>query len=112
MATQISRPGNDDHVNWTGTLKALADESRLQIMHALLKQDSTVQDLSAMLNIKIYNISKHLKVLEASGLVQKKKDGIQRIYFITESLKSRFSKNDQILDLGCCKFMFGDIPKK
>ena len=111
MTNQTSKTGTDDHLTWTGTLKALADESRLQIIHALLKQDLTVQDLSDSLNIKIYNISKHLKVLEASGLVQKKKDGIQRIYHITESLKSRFSKDDQILDLGCCKFMFGDIPK-
>lgn len=107
----VKKSSIDNHLHWTGTLKALADESRLQIIHALLKQDLTVQDLSDILNIKIYNISKHLKVLEASGLVQKRKDGIQRIYHITESLKSRFSKDDRVLDLGCCKFMFGDSLK-
>jgi DNA-binding transcriptional ArsR family regulator len=111
MINQAKKPNIDDPLNWTGTLKALADESRLQIIHALLKQELTVQDLSDILNIKIYNISKHLKILEASGLVQKKKDGIQRIYHITESLKSRFSEDDQVLDLGCCKFMFGDSLK-
>jgi DNA-binding transcriptional ArsR family regulator len=111
MINHAKKSSIEDPLNWTGTLKALADESRLKIIHALLKQDLTVQDLADILNIKIYNISKHLKVLEASGLVQKKKDGIQRIYHITESLKSRFSKDDQILDLGCCKFMFGDIVK-
>lgn len=111
MINHVKKPGIDDPLNWTGTLKALADESRLKIIHALLKQDLTVQDLSDILNIKIYNISKHLKVLEANGLVQKRKDGIQRIYHITESLKSRFSKDDQVLDLGCCKFMFGDALK-
>ena len=111
MINHVNKPNIDHPLNWTGTLKALADESRLQIIHALLKQESTVQDLSDILNIKIYNISKHLKILEASGLVQKKKDGIQRIYHITESLKSRFSEDDQILDLGCCKFMFGDPLK-
>jgi DNA-binding transcriptional ArsR family regulator len=95
-------------LSWTSTLKALADESRLQIIHELLKQELTVQDLSDILGAKIYNISKHLKVLETCGLVRKKKDGIQRIYHITEDLKSRFSKDDQILDLGCCKFMFGN----
>lgn len=111
MINNIKKSGAEDHLNWTSTLKALADESRLQIIHALLKQELTVQDLSDSLNIKIYNISKHLKVLEASGLVQKKKEGIQRIYHITESLKSRFSTDDQVLDLGCCKFMFGDSVK-
>jgi DNA-binding transcriptional ArsR family regulator len=111
MINQSKKPNSDDPLNWTGTLKALADESRLQIIHALLKQDLTVQDLADNLNIKIYNISKHLKILEASGIVQKKKEGIQRIYHITARLKSRFSEDDQVLDLGCCKFMFGDPLK-
>ena len=111
MINQSKKPDRDDPLNWTGTLKALADESRLRIIHALLKQELTVQDLSDILNIKIYNISKHLKILEANGLVQKKKEGIQRIYHITESLKSRFSEDNQVLDLGCCKFMFGDAMK-
>ncbi len=106
-----NKPGVESPLNWTHTLKALADECRLQIIHELLKQELTVQDLSDILDAKIYNVSKHLKVLEASGLVRKKKDGIQRIYHITEDLKSRFSKEDQILDLGCCKFMFGDTTK-
>jgi len=111
MIDQSKKSNSDDPLNWTNTLKALADESRLQIIHALLKQELTVQDLSDILNIKIYNISKHLKILEACGLVQKKKEGIQRIYHIAESLKTRFSADDQVLDLGCCKFMFGDSIK-
>lgn len=111
MIDQSKKSKSEDPLNWTNTLKALADESRLQIIHALLKQELTVQELSDILDIKIYNISKHLKILEASGLVQKKKDGIQRIYHITESLKSRFSEDNQVLDLGCCKFMFGDATK-
>ena len=32
-------------LNWTSILKALADENRLQIIHNLLKQESSVQDL-------------------------------------------------------------------
>jgi DNA-binding transcriptional ArsR family regulator len=57
--------------NWTTILKALADENRLQIIHELLKQEATVQDLSTILDIQMYNISKHLKILEANGLVRK-----------------------------------------
>ncbi len=101
----------ESRLNWTTILKALADENRLQIIHELLKQESSVQDLSNALEIKTYNISKHLKILETSGLVRKRKDGVHRIYHITENLKSRFSDNNEVLDLGCCKFIF-DGKKK
>lgn len=97
--------------SWTSILKALADENRLQIISELLKQESSVQNLSAALNMKIYNISKHLKILEGIGLVEKKKAGIHRIYSITANLRSRLSKDNQVLDLGCCKFIFGSQGK-
>ena len=97
--------------NWTAILKALADENRLQIIQELLKQEATVQDLSAILNIQIYNISKHLKILEANELVKKRKDGQHRIYYITESLRSRLSEDNHTLDLGCCQFIFGNSIK-
>ncbi len=104
--------GNNSRIestlNWTSILKALADENRLQIIHTLLKQESSVQDLSESLDVKTYNISKHLKILETSGLVQKKKDGVHRIYHVTENLRSRLSEDNQVLDLGCCKFIFSE----
>lgn len=101
----------DASAEWTTILKALADESRLQIIHELLKKEASVLDLSNNLGIQSYNISKHLKILETNGLVKKRKDGVHRIYHITENLRSRFSDNNQILDLGCCKFIFNS-PKK
>lgn len=99
----------EPHLNWTSILKALADENRLQIIHELLKQDASVQDLANLLKIQPYNISKHLKILETSGLVKKRKDGAHRIYHIADNLKSHLSDNNQTLDLGCCKFIF-DAP--
>lgn len=97
--------------DWTAILKALADENRLQIIHVLLKNETSVQGLSNLLNSKTYNISKHLKILETSGLVGKKKDGVHRIYHITENFKSCLSEDKQVLDLGCCKFMFNDFNR-
>jgi DNA-binding transcriptional ArsR family regulator len=99
------------HLDWTIILKALADENRLEIIHELLKKEMSVQDLSNLLKKKTYNISKHLKILETSGLVRKRKEGVHRIYHITENLKSHLSENNQVLDLGCCKFIFGDSEK-
>lgn len=97
--------------NWARILKALADENRLQIIQELLKREATVQDLSDILGIEIYNTSKHLKILEANGLVNKTKNGTQRIYYVTESLRSRLSEDNQALDLGCCQFVFGNSIK-
>ena len=96
---------------WSSVLKALADENRLQIIHELLKSEASVQNLSDRLGIKTCNMSKHLKILETSGLVKKRKEGIHRIYYITENLRSRLSDDNQVLDLGCCKFMFGSEKK-
>ena len=103
--------GSKSDFDWSSILKALADDSRLQIIHELLINEASVQEMSDRLEIKTYNMSKHLKILETSGLVQKRKEGIHRIYFITEHLRSRLSNDNQVLDLGCCKFMFGEQRK-
>jgi DNA-binding transcriptional ArsR family regulator len=108
MENQGNKTIVESPLNWTSILKALADENRLHIIHTLLKQESSVQDLSESLDVKTYNISKHLKILETSGLVQKKKDGVHRIYHVTEKLRSRLSDDNQVLDLGCCKFIFSE----
>ncbi|UCH45278.1 MAG: winged helix-turn-helix transcriptional regulator [Nitrospiraceae bacterium] len=100
-------PNIESTFNWTAILKALADENRLQIIHELLKNEASVQDLSDILGLKIYNISKHLKILESNGLVKKRKDGNRRIYKVTDNIRSRLSEDNQVLDLGCCKFIFG-----
>lgn len=106
-----NKADTEPHFDWSVILKALADENRLQIIHELLRHEATVQDLSNTLQIKTYNMSKHLKILETSGLVKKRKEGIHRIFHIAENLRSRLSDDNQVLDLGCCKFMFG-LPRK
>ncbi len=98
-------------IKWTVILKTLADETRLKIIHELLKGEASVQDIASALNIKVYNVSKHLKILESCGLVMKRKEGTHRIYCITDSLKDHLSEDKQVLDLGCCKFIFSGLQK-
>jgi len=111
MTQPVNNQVNTSTFNWTTILKALADESRLQIIHELLKREATVQDLSDILGIQMYNMSKHLKILEVNALVNKTKNGSQRIYSVSESLRSRLSEDKQVLDLGCCQFVFGNSIK-
>ncbi len=95
--------------DWTVILKTLADETRLRIMNILLDHEASVNELAKTLGMENYNISKHLKLLESCALVEKRKDGANRIFKIAEGMRSRFS--DDILDLGCCKFNFKDLRK-
>ncbi len=109
--TQRGKSYLKSSIKWTVILKAIADESRLQIIHELLKHEASVNNLAKTLGMKIYNISRHLKILETNRLVKKRKEGNRRIYSITDNLMSRFSDNNQVLDLGCCKFIFGGLKK-
>lgn len=98
-------------LDWTVVLKSLADETRLRIIRQLLKGEVSVNDLSEALGLKVYNVSRHLRILESSGLVGKRKERNRRMYRITEEFQSRFSQDNQLLDLGCCLFKFKDLKK-
>jgi DNA-binding transcriptional ArsR family regulator len=60
------------------TFQALADPTRRQILKRLLQGDATVQDLSEPLPITQPAVSKHLKVLEAAGLVERRAEAQRR----------------------------------
>jgi|SRR5258708_6673968 DNA-binding transcriptional ArsR family regulator len=53
------------------TFAALADPTRRAILTQLARGDATVSELAAPFSMTLPAISKHLKVLEASGLVSK-----------------------------------------
>ncbi len=55
--------------------KALGDESRLRILHALCQQTYCVCDLARFLGISQPTLSHHLKILRDTGLVNGEKDG-------------------------------------
>ncbi|UXM92232.1 ArsR/SmtB family transcription factor [Paenarthrobacter sp. JL.01a] len=50
---------------------ALADPTRRAILSTLAKGDATVSELAAPFAMSLPAISKHLKVLEASGLISR-----------------------------------------
>lgn len=55
-------------------VKALADSSRLMILHALLERAQYVEELSERLNLAASTVSFHLKKLEKANLVYKTKE--------------------------------------
>jgi DNA-binding transcriptional ArsR family regulator len=55
------------------TFQALADPTRRAILARLSKGEATVNELAEPFDLSLQAISKHVKVLEAAGLVQKGK---------------------------------------
>ena len=67
------------------TLKALADETRLRLIHLLLTQDLCGKALAHRLGISEAAVSQHLKVLKKAGLV----DGGKRGYWTHYSVEKQ-----------------------
>ena len=53
---------------------ALADPTRRAILTRLLEGDATVNELAAPLPMSLPAVSRHLKVLEAAGLISRTRD--------------------------------------
>jgi len=60
------------------TFHALADPTRRRILERLNRGEATVQELADPLPISQPAVSKHLKVLEAAGLVERRQEATRR----------------------------------
>ena len=57
------------------TIKALADGNRLRILRLLMDQPRCVCELQRALGITQPSVSKHLRILEEAGLVDRNRIG-------------------------------------
>jgi len=60
--------------------KAMANEHRQAILHAVCSDEKCVSDLAAEIGISVHNVSQHLRVLKERRLVASRKDG-QTVYY-------------------------------
>src|SRR5215211_1410570 len=60
--------------------QALADETRLRLLHLLLSGEATVSELGAHLGLPQPRVSTHLAILREAGLVAVETSGRQRTY--------------------------------
>ena len=84
-------------------LKALADETRLKILHLLSANDLCVGALADRLGISSAAVSQHLQVMRKAGIVKGEKRGYWTHYAVEkaalELLSERFSKTaSQVAD--------------
>ena len=67
---------NDNQLD--AAFSALADTTRRQILNRLREGEATVGELAAPFAISQPAISRHLKVLEGAGLIERRVDGRRR----------------------------------
>ncbi len=72
MPATASATMAEDRLN--AAFAALADPTRRAIVSRLSKSDATVGELAAPFDMSLPAISKHLKVLERSGLISRGRD--------------------------------------
>ena len=87
-------------------LKALADETRWRIARELLAAPRTVGELVERLNVSQYNVSKHLRILREAGIVETERSGKHVRCSVAEDFRKQLTRNETVLDLGCCSFRF------
>jgi len=65
--------------------KALAEPSRLEILHALRAGERTVSELLVATGLGQANVSRHLQVLHGAGFVERRKDGVSTYYRLADA---------------------------
>ncbi len=65
-------------------LKAMADPTRLKILHSLQDGERCVSDILEVVGGSQANVSKHLSVLKRAGLVDCRRDGLNVFYRIID----------------------------
>ena len=65
-------------------LKAMADPTRLKILHSLQGDERCVSDILEIVGGSQANVSKHLQLLLRAGLVRRRKDGLHSYYSIAD----------------------------
>lgn len=84
-------------------LKLLADETRLEILNILLKEDSYVEKISCELSLTPATICYHLKKMESAGVVNCSRSQFYIIYSLNREIFDKplyelIQKDDPIID--------------
>jgi ArsR family transcriptional regulator, arsenate/arsenite/antimonite-responsive transcriptional repressor len=77
--------------NFIKVMKALSDPNRVKLLKILQERMMCVCEMQVALGIAQPTVSKHLKILEAAGLVGYSKDGLWVNYSLTDGRKSAYA---------------------
>ena len=69
--------------------KALADETRIRLFNILLNHELSVNELVSLMDMGQSRISRHLKILTDSGLLECRRDGVWAFYSVSKNGKEK-----------------------
>jgi ArsR family transcriptional regulator len=87
--------------------KALADETRIRLLNILMHHEMNVNEIVALMDMGQSRISRHLKVLTDSGLLECRRDGAWAFYSavgnnnagrFSDSIRPLFQSEQQLAD--------------
>ncbi|MBN1903795.1 MAG: ArsR family transcriptional regulator [Deltaproteobacteria bacterium] len=84
--------------------KALADETRIRLFNILLRHEMSVNELVSLMGMGQSRISRHLKILTDSGIIQCRRDGIWAFFSV-----SKTGKEKRFVD--AIRFLFNEEPE-
>ena len=73
-------------------MKALSDPNRVRVVKLLQTQELCVCEIQAVLGLAQSTVSKHLKILEDAGLVEKERQGTWMIYSLADGSESAYAE--------------------
>lgn len=81
----------ENMIEFIGVMKALSDPNRVKILKMLGRKELCVCEIRAVLGLAQPTVSRHLKVLEAAGLVKSSKNGLWVNSRLAEKQKSPYA---------------------
>ena len=88
-------------------MKALSDPNRVKILKLLQQKTMCVCELQGAIHISQPSVSKHLKLLEEAGLVDRRKEGLWVNYYLADGNASPYAASL----LGNLKHWLEDDPE-
>ncbi len=73
-------------------MKALSDPNRVRVVKLLQEEELCVCEIKEVLGLAQSTVSKHMKILEDAGLVEKKRQGTWMIYSLADGSESAYAK--------------------
>jgi DNA-binding transcriptional ArsR family regulator len=74
-----------DRQRFAAIARALGDPKRLCVLESLSAGEMSVSELSTRVNCQVPNMSQHLAVLRAAGLVSTRRDGSNVYYRLADA---------------------------
>ncbi|MEO8207638.1 MAG: metalloregulator ArsR/SmtB family transcription factor [Chloroflexota bacterium] len=84
MATSLAQTTEDGYQRTAVIGRALADPKRLCVLESLANGEVSVSDLSSLVGCQVPNMSQHLSVLRAAGLVTSRREGSTVYYRLAD----------------------------